>query len=77
MNSSIINIIGYLALGINLYSMSTKGEYKLRLISLIANSIYVIYGVLLGAYPIIVGGTIAVLLHTFRLSKLKKREKYD
>jgi len=77
MNSTIINSIGYLALGINLYSMSTKGEYKLRLISLIANSIYVIYGILLGAFPIIAGGTIAVLLHTFRLNKLKKRKKYD
>lgn len=37
MNTILIDCIGYGGLVINLYSMSTKGEYKLRLISLIAN----------------------------------------
>ncbi|MDY7393844.1 hypothetical protein UMM65_01185 [Aureibaculum sp. 2210JD6-5] len=51
--------------------MSTKGEYKLRLISLIANIGYIFYGVLLGAAPIIVGCTIAVLLHGYHLRRLR------
>lgn len=71
MNATTIDIIGYSALLINLYSMSVKGEYKLRAISAIANFIYIIYGILLGALPIIIGCAIAVALHSYRLYTLK------
>lgn len=71
MSPFLIDCIGYGGLVINLYSMSTKGEYKLRLISLIANVIYIIYGVLIIATPIIVGCTIAVFLHGYHLRRLK------
>lgn len=62
MNEITIDIIGYSALPINVYSMSAKGEYKLRLISAIANFIYIIYGILISAFPIIIGCSIAVVL---------------
>lgn len=65
-----VDIIGYSALVINLYSMYAKGEYKLRLISAIANFIYIIYGILIGAFPIVIGCSIAVVLHSYRLRKL-------
>lgn len=71
MNTVLIDSIGYGALAINLYSMSTKGEYKLRLISLIANIGYILYGVLISAAPIIIGCTIAVFLHGFHLRRLQ------
>jgi|688.fasta_scaffold119915_2 hypothetical protein len=64
------SVIGYFGLVLNLYSMSLKGEFKLRLFSLFANFIYVIYGFLIVAYPIIIGSTIAVLLHIIRIKKL-------
>lgn len=51
--------------------MSTKGEYRLRFISAIANFIYIIYGALIGAAPIVIGCSIAVGLHAYRLKKLK------
>ena len=71
MNPILIDSIGYGALIINLYSMSTKGEYKLRLISLIANVGYILYGALIGAAPIIVGCTIAVFLHGYHIRRLR------
>ncbi len=71
MSSVLIDSIGYGALIINLYSMSTKGEYKLRIISLMANAIYVLYGALISATPVIVGGTIAVFLHAYHIKRLK------
>jgi hypothetical protein len=70
MNTILIDSIGYGGLAINLYSMSAKGEYKLRFISLIANIIYILYGVLISATPIIVGCTIAVFLHGYHLRRL-------
>ncbi|MFY0604312.1 MAG: hypothetical protein JXQ93_10200 [Flavobacteriaceae bacterium] len=71
MNTILIDSIGYAALVINLYSMSTKGEYKLRMISLIANIGYILYGILISALPIIIGCTIAVFLHGFHIRRLQ------
>jgi len=70
MNAILIDSLGYLAIAINLYSMSAAGEYKLRLISLIANVLFVIYGVLIGALPVVVGCTIAVILHAYHIRRL-------
>ena len=77
MNAILIDSIGYGGLVINLYSMSTKGEYKLRLISLIANVIYILYGALIIATPIIVGCTIAVFLHGYHLRRLKIKKNIN
>lgn len=71
------DLVGYLALGLNLYAMYSKGEYKLRLFSAIANLTYVIYGILIYAIPIIVGGSIAVTLHVYRLYRLKQQENIE
>lgn len=71
MNPILIDSIGYAALIINLYSMSTKGEYKLRLVSLMANVGYVFYGALINATPIIIGCTIAVFLHGYHIRRLR------
>ena len=71
MNALLIDSIGYGALVINLYSMSTKSEYKLRLISLIANVGYILYGTLISAPPIIVGCTIGVFLHGYHIRRLR------
>lgn len=70
----IINLadcIGYIALILNLYSMSSKGEYRLRIISALANLIYVGYGIMISAVPIILGCSVAVVLHVYRLSRMK------
>lgn len=70
MSPILIDSIGYFALLINLYSMSTKGEYKLRLVSLIANIMYIFYGALIGATPVIVGCSLAVILHGYHLRRI-------
>lgn len=75
MSPFLIDSIGYAALVVNLYSMSTKGEYKLRLISLIANIGYILYGSLIHATPIIVGCSIAVLLHGYHINRLRINKK--
>ena len=74
MNTFLIDSIGYGGLIINLYSMSTKGEYKLRFISLIANIVYILYGALISATPIIVGCTIAVFLHGYHIRRLNNKK---
>ncbi len=65
-----VHYIGYIALGLNLLSMSMKRMCYLRVLSLLANSLYIIYGSLIDAPPVIIGCTIAVGLHSFHLYKL-------
>lgn len=67
----IYDVIGYTGLGLNLYSMYTKGEFKLRFFSAIANLVYIVYGLLINAPPIVIGCSIAVVLHIYRLKTLK------
>lgn len=70
---SLSDSIGYLALVLNLYSMSCKSEQRLRWLSVAANSIYIVYGLLITALPIIVGCSVAVFLHLYRLYTLKPK----
>ncbi len=70
----LVDGIGYIALIINLYSMSAKGEYRLRLVSLMANVLYILYGVLIAATPIIVGCIVATLLHAYHLRRIKNEK---
>jgi hypothetical protein len=74
MNPILYDCIGYVGLILNLYSMSTKGEYKLRLFSLVANLVYILYGFLISATPIIIGCTIAVLLHGYHIRRIRLKK---
>ncbi len=67
----IYDIIGYAGLGLNLYSMYTRGEFKLRFFSMLANLIYIVYGALIQAMPIVIGCSVAVILHVYRIRTLK------
>ncbi len=74
MSTNLIDGIAYVALVINLYSMSTKGEFKLRLISLVANVCYIFYGALINASPIVIGAAIAVFLHAYHLHRIQAQK---
>ncbi|NOT93885.1 hypothetical protein [Ferruginibacter sp.] len=65
------DILGFLGLILNLTSMAMKDVLHLRILSMIANSIYFVYGLIIGAMPIIVGSLIAVIIHAVYIYKLK------
>lgn len=70
-NEMIADGVAYVALGLNLWSMSMKAEYRLRLIATVANALYIVYGIFLGAYPIIIGCSIAVFFTLVSTDGLK------
>ena len=69
-----IHIIGYFALALNLFSMAMNNLIKLRIISLLANGVYIIYGLFLNAPPLIIGCGIAMIIHLFHIIKLKQAQ---
>ena len=72
---SAVDFIGYTALVINLTSMAMRNVLLLRGFSAVANFIYVIYGIILGAMPIVVGCSIAVSLHAYHILKNYKSKQ--
>ena len=65
------NALGFLALILNLTSMTMKDILYLRALSLVANALYIVYGLLMGAPPIITGSFVAVVIHAVRIYRLK------
>jgi hypothetical protein len=65
------NALGFLALTLNLSAMTMKDILYLRVLSLVANTIYIIYGLLLGAAPIVAGSFVAVVIHGVTIYRLK------
>jgi len=73
----ITDLIGYMALTFNLISMTRANVVRLRQMSLLANSMYIIYVFLIQAYPVIIGCTIAVILHSYHLFQIKKESENE
>lgn len=72
-----IHYVGYSALILNLISMAMNNVIYLRLFSLVANTIYIVYGILLNAPPFIIGCSIAVMIHAYHLQKLMLPRKLN
>lgn len=72
---SLVDLIGYTALITNLISMNMKNMVSLRFLAGTANAIYIIYGIILNAYPIIIGCIIAVTIHGYHLHKITSSKK--
>ena len=74
---AMIDALGFFGLFVNLTSMAMKDIFYLKFLSLAANSIYIIYGVLIEVIPIIVGSVIAVGIHAVRIYKLNQNKKFN
>lgn len=70
-----IHLLGFVALSFSLLAITMKNILILRFFSAAANLIYIIYGLLLGAPPLIFGGTIAVIIHGYHIHKLIRSNK--
>ena len=74
---SMVHLLGLAALGFSLLAMSMKNILILRILSAVANFIYIIYGLLIGAPPLIFGGAIVIVIHGYHIRKLIQNNKLD
>lgn len=74
---SMVHILGLIALGFSLLAMSMKNILMLRILSAAANFIYIIYGFLLAAPPLIIGGTIVIVIHAYHIYRLIQKNNPD
>ena len=71
-NSTFIEWIGYLASILITISMFMKDVFKLRFINLVGCILFVIYGLIVRAYPVAVAYGIIVFVNLYYLYKLFK-----
>jgi len=64
--------IGYTALVISLLSINMTNMLFFRWLHLLSSCIYCFYGVLIEATPLIVGASLFVLIHSYRIYKMYK-----
>lgn len=67
-------IIGYVASGLIVASITQKSILRLRLFGFIGGCTFLIYSLLIGAYPIAVVNVIGALIHAWYLRKLIRRK---
>ena len=66
-----IEIFGYVSMVVVLISMLMNDIKKLRIVNSIACAMFVIYGVSLHAYPIVIMNVLVIIINLYRLSKGK------
>lgn len=77
MNSTLIEWVGYIASAMIVVSLIMTSIVKLRIINTIGCVLFVIYGVIVGAYPVSVANGLIVIINLYNLYKLQKYKSLD
>lgn len=69
----VTELIGYLALAAGIVAMTMKNILTLRIIHSVSAALYVAYGFLMGAQPILVGGSLFLMIHAWKIHRQAKK----
>ncbi|MGJ3240280.1 MAG: YgjV family protein [Anaerolineae bacterium] len=71
----IYEIIGYIASILVAISLLMTSILRLRLINIVGSSFFVLYGLLIGAYPVAIVNFVIVLINLYQLYKLRNLDE--
>jgi len=78
MNSLLIQLTGYLASALLAFSLAVNNDLRFRWLNLFGCLCFIIYGVLIHAFPIILTNTILLFINAFYLLKIyHTKEDFD
>lgn len=66
-----VEIFGYVSMLVVLASMLMTDVKWLRIVNSIACGMFLVYGLVLGAYPIVVMNSLCILINTYKLLTFK------
>lgn len=69
---NLVEWIGYAASAFIVISLMMTSIIKLRIINSIGCLLFVIYGIYVGAYPVVISNAIIVLINIYNLYKLRE-----
>lgn len=67
MNENLVEWTGYAAMGLLMISFLMKDIKKLRIVNSIACILFVIYGLMIDAYPIVISNAFIILVNFYYL----------
>ena len=73
---TLYTLVGYLGSALVVTSLAMRSILKLRLIGLAGAVTFVIYGYLIGAWPIVWTNVVIVLIHLHFLREIRKTDEY-
>lgn len=65
-------IIGYLAIGTGFFAISKNDMTTFRVWHLISSFFYIIYGLFLNSYPLVIAGAVFCVIHVYHLRKIRQ-----
>ena len=72
-----VELIGYLASIVILIGFTFKGESKIRTINMIGSLLFIVYGLLIKAYPVALLNALTILVNVRALVKTRKEESVE
>lgn len=69
---SSVEIYGYISMLVVIFSCLTKDVLRLRIFNLIGCAMFVVYGFLLNAMPVIIMNVIIIGIHSYHIYKIWK-----
>lgn len=72
LSANFIEYIGYAASIFIVISLMMTSIVKLRIINSIGCFLFVVYGIYVGAYPVVISNAIIIFINGYNLYKLKK-----
>ena len=72
-----VELIGYLASVVILVGFTFKGESKIRTINMIGSLLFIVYGLLIKAYPLALLNALTIVVNIRALVKNKNKESVE
>lgn len=77
MSPTAVEAIGYLASALIVVSLAMTSVLKLRILSLLGSTAYVVYGLFLAAWPIVIANAIIAGLNVWNIYKVLNKKDMD
>ena len=63
---TLTELFGYLAMIVVLYSMTMKDIRSLRYVNSIACAMFVVYGIIIGSYPVTIMNAVVIIINLYQ-----------
>lgn len=63
---TLTELFGYLAMLVVLYSMTMKDIRSLRYVNSIACAMFVVYGIIIGSYPVTIMNAVVIIINLYQ-----------
>ena len=72
LNIELVEWLGYLASAVLVISLTSKSIIRLRILNTIGCILFIIYGSIIGTWPVVISNSMIVVINLYYLNQLMK-----